>query len=69
MSARGLTLGDVTFALFLKGLIEEAQIALFRIPSPELNVSRVADRVRRGGHRRAWVFFDCRGNPSGFSLA
>ncbi len=47
------TLSSRTFAPFLRGLIDsgyDAQLEFFWVPSPDLNILRVADRVRRGGH-------------------
>jgi predicted ABC-type ATPase len=47
------TLSSRTFAPFLRRLVEsgyEAHIAFMWVPAPELNILRVADRVRRGGH-------------------
>jgi len=47
------TLSSRTFAPFLQRLVESgyrAHIAFMWVPAPELNILRVADRVRRGGH-------------------
>jgi predicted ABC-type ATPase len=47
------TLASRTFAPFLRKLVESgyaAHIAFIWVPAPELNILRVADRVRRGGH-------------------
>jgi predicted ABC-type ATPase len=47
------TLASRTFAPFLRKLVEsgyEAHLVFFWVPAPELNILRVADRVRRGGH-------------------
>lgn len=47
------TLASRTFAPFLRQLVESgyaAHIAFIWVPAPELNILRVADRVRRGGH-------------------
>ena len=47
------TLASRTFAPFLRKLVDsgyEAHIAFIWVPAPELNILRVADRVRRGGH-------------------
>ena len=47
------TLASRTFAPFLRRLVEsgyEAHLVFLWVPAPELNILRVADRVRRGGH-------------------
>ena len=47
------TLSSRTFVAFLRKLIDSGyrgHLAFLWVPSPELNIIRVADRVRRGGH-------------------
>lgn len=47
------TLASRTFVPWIRGLIErgyEFQLIFLWLPSPELAVARVAERVRRGGH-------------------
>jgi predicted ABC-type ATPase len=47
------TLASRTFAPFLRKLLDsgyQAHLAFLWVPAPELNILRVADRVRRGGH-------------------